>query len=338
MVHSSTSVVTVSPSSRFKDGLRLVTKRYVAQDYSPEGVTLLFFHCTGSHKEVFEPIIPSLLSLKHATYRTSVVREAWTFDNPSSGEASFYNAEVLERQATGFTVEEWCDCFKELYVSGTFEGHALMPVAHSNGATAVLLATIPGALPAVPFKSLILVEPPLITKAAWDEHKEQQEFALKTISAMVMKRRDTWATRTDARQYFEKRLPWSSWDKRVLELFLEHALKEVSVEENGAPAQKVTLCCSRLQEYTQYTNTAPHFLAAERVGTIDPAVPVHFIFGEREDVVPWYCHNSVLEKRPVASLQRVPDAGHFVVQENPNALGVAIARILTGEAAPRAAL
>ena len=29
---------------------------------------------------------------------------------------------------------------------------------------------MPGALPAIPSKSLILVEPPLITRAAWDEH------------------------------------------------------------------------------------------------------------------------------------------------------------------------
>ncbi|KAI0695494.1 alpha/beta-hydrolase [Cerioporus squamosus] len=330
MIQCSTSVVTVSPSPRFKDGLRLVTKRYVAENQNPDGVTLLLFHCTGSHKEVFEPMIPSLLSARQPGEGSAIVREAWTIENPSHGEASVYNSDALRvhGQETGFRALRL----------GTFQGHNLIPIAHSNGATAVLLATIPAALPAVPFKSIILVEPPLITKAAWDEHKEQQEFALKTISAMVMKRRDTWASRADARRFFEDRFPWSSWDKRVLELFLKHALKEVSVEENGTSVKKITLCCTRLQEYTQYTNTAPHFLAAERVGTLDPAVPVHFIFGEREDVVPWYCHSSVLEKRPAASLQRVPHAGHFVVQENPDALAVAIARILTGEAAPRAAL
>ena len=48
MIQSTTDVVTISPSPRFKDGLRLVFKRYVAKDHNDHGVTLLFFHCTGS--------------------------------------------------------------------------------------------------------------------------------------------------------------------------------------------------------------------------------------------------------------------------------------------------
>ncbi len=73
-------------------------------------------------KEAFEPIIPSLLSLKHATYRTSVVREAWTFDNPSSGEASVYNAEVLERQATGFSTSPLISCAGDPQRNRTTQG------------------------------------------------------------------------------------------------------------------------------------------------------------------------------------------------------------------------
>ncbi|RPD54846.1 alpha/beta-hydrolase [Lentinus tigrinus ALCF2SS1-7] len=338
-MQSTTSTFTASPSPRFEGtGLNLVAKRYVAEDHNPDGVTLIFFHCTGSHKEVFEPIIPDLLALKHPVEGKPIVREAWLLDNPAHGDASVYNDEALKRQEAGFTVEEWCECFKILYASGAFEGHTLIPIGHSVGATAIILATMPSALPPISFKSLILVEPSLITRAAWDEHLEQQEFALKTVSTMITKRRDTWKSRADARAYFEARIPWGSWDPRILDLFVQHALREVTVEENGQPVKKVTLCCTRLQEYTQYTNTEPHFVAADRVGTLDRSVAVHVILGEREDVVPEYCHDSVLELRPVASLQKVPDAGHFVVQENPDGLGVAIARILTGEAAPRAAL
>lgn len=281
MVQGSTSIVTVSPSPRFKDGLRLVIKRYVAEDTNLDGVTILFFHCTGSReflvtsytpscgltwpidKEVFEPMIPSLLSLRHPSEGTAVVREIWAIENPSHGEASVYNEEALKRQDTGFsmslplssqahrdhsnsdkalTMQPWRsgaiasrNSTRRALSVATLSSQSRTPMAQRPcmsrrvcqlltdvnlmHATS-LLATMPGVLPAVPFKSLILVEPPLITKAAWDEHKEQQEFALKTISAMVMKRRDTWASREDARQYFEDRVPWSSWDGRVLELFL----------------------------------------------------------------------------------------------------------------------
>ncbi len=72
MVHISTSVVTVSPSPRFKDGLRLVAKRYVAKDYSPEGVTLLFFHCTSSRE--FTSVRYNLCSELNAQCRQGGIR------------------------------------------------------------------------------------------------------------------------------------------------------------------------------------------------------------------------------------------------------------------------
>ena len=79
---------------------------------------------------------------------------------------------------------------------------------------------MPSALPPVQYHALVVIEPALITQAAWDSNAEERVMALKMMSKAVMKRRDAWASRTDARAYFEQRLPWAIWDKRVLELFL----------------------------------------------------------------------------------------------------------------------
>ncbi|RPD54847.1 alpha/beta-hydrolase [Lentinus tigrinus ALCF2SS1-7] len=337
MVRNSTHIVNVYPSPRFKDGLRFVAKRYVGDECNPDGITLLFFHCTASPKEIFGPTILNLLSKKHPTWRACMIREAWTFDHPGHGEAGVLNSSALKQQETGVTVGEWCESFKAFYASGIFDGHTLVPLGHSLGATAALLATVPSSLPAVPFKALIFIEPSMITQDAWNEHVKEQERSLTLVCSMILKRRDTWDTRADARRYFESRLPWSTWDPRAMDLFIKHGLKEIPLQEHGSntvPETRVTLCCDKGQEYSQYKNRAPHILATEHLRTLDASIPVHFILGERESpIIPKYCHESVLAVKPVASLQTVSGAGHFVPQEKPNELATCIVRILTGEAA-----
>ena len=74
--------------------------------------------------------------------------------------------------------------------------------------------------PPVPYHSLILIEPALITQAAWDAHAEERVLALKMMSKAVMKRRDAWDGRAEARAYFKERLPWAMWNARSFDLFL----------------------------------------------------------------------------------------------------------------------
>ena len=57
------------------------------------------------------------------------------------------------------------------------------------------------------------------------------------------------------------------------------------MQENGQDAAKVTLACTTAQEKKAYADSEPHFLATERVRTLDPQTELHFILGERSDVV-----------------------------------------------------
>ena len=118
------------PSSRSKDGLKFVGKCYVPEHSNIEGLTLVFFHCAGSRKsrlvlhgfarltrggvldkEVWETVILQLLTLKEKSGRL-LVREAWTFDMQSHGEAAKYNKEILKNAELSTLSPVQCSSFR----------------------------------------------------------------------------------------------------------------------------------------------------------------------------------------------------------------------------------
>ncbi len=68
-------------------------KRYwkAGSSHDPNGVTLIFTHGTGFHKEQWEPTIEEL-------YRRAGVpiREVWAIDAPNHGDAALLNYETLK--------------------------------------------------------------------------------------------------------------------------------------------------------------------------------------------------------------------------------------------------
>lgn len=79
-------------------------------------------------------------------------------------------------------------------------------------------------LPGVKYDAIVLVEPALITREAFDANLEEREGALRDLSEAVSKRRDVWNTREEAQKYFSKRYPWAVWNPRVLELYVVRTL------------------------------------------------------------------------------------------------------------------
>lgn len=47
----------------------------------------------------------------------------------------------------------------------------------------------------------------------------------------------------------------------------------------------MTLACTTAQEKKAYADSEPHFLATERIRALDVQVGLHFVLGERSDVV-----------------------------------------------------
>lgn len=107
-------------------------------------------------------------------------------------------------------------------------------------------------------------------------------------------------------------------------------------DASGKPVAKVTLACSSDHERCAYSQDEVYYTVVDRIQSLDPAVPVHYILGERADLMcvpfsalrplpmlttapatprrpsPEYIPQSVMGVRTPASVQKVPDAGHFV--------------------------
>ncbi|KAI0759701.1 alpha/beta-hydrolase [Trametes elegans] len=339
MAYTTSTARPVFASHRLKHNVVFVGKRYLPEKTNPDGATLLFLHCAGSHKEAWEPTIETLFSANAAEAGPSAIREAWSFDMPNHGEAAELNSKLLEQLEHPITVEDYGEALKHFVASDVLKGHKLVAIGHSLGATAIFLATIPDEVPAVSYEAAVMVEPALVEPQCYEEMPYVKEVLTLTAKG-VLKRRDTWDTREQAKAYFLKRFPWNGWDERVVDLYVKHGLREVPVPGAPTGAMQVTLCLSKEQESTAYTYIAPHFRIVElfRSGLPPPTLPVHWVTGEVEDIAPDYVHESVRRLREVASSLKVPDAGHFVVQQNPDGLGAALSQIVLGRVTLRASL
>ncbi|PIL22529.1 hypothetical protein GSI_15218 [Ganoderma sinense ZZ0214-1] len=196
--------------------LKLVAKRYVPGNSNPDGPTLLFYHCTGSHKEVWEPTIDHLFQFGDGAGAHGLVREAWSFDMQNVGEAAVVNADVLSDENI-ISIEDWADGVKAFVASGRLNDHKLVAVGHSSGTCLTGYTTDCDGFPAIPYKAIVLVEPSISGREAYLENQEERQMAVDFMIKSLSNRRAFWRNREEARAFFAKRIPWQLWDSRVLD-------------------------------------------------------------------------------------------------------------------------
>ncbi|OJT03415.1 hypothetical protein TRAPUB_5992 [Trametes pubescens] len=179
---------------------------------------------------------------------------------------------------------------------------------------------------------MILVEPTMMTREILKNALEKDTHLIRAVE-VARKRKDIWPSREAAREYFSTRLPWRRWDKRVLDLYTEHALYDLPT--STYPDKKgVTFTITRAQEAGSMSHHEDGFDALDILQSICPVLPVHTVFGEHDDMVPVETQEaivSVAEGRRMKSIVRVAGAGHLVVQEDPCGTALAIWGILQGE-------
>ncbi|KAI1789624.1 alpha/beta-hydrolase [Ganoderma leucocontextum] len=309
--------------------LKLVAKRYLPGNSNPVGPTLLFYHCTGSHKEVWEPTIERLFQFNDGT-GPCLVREAWSFDMQNVGEAAVVNADVLSDENV-VSIEDWADGVKAFVASGRLDDHKLVAIGHSSGSCLTAYTSSSDGFPAIPYKAIILVEPSIAEKEAYLENQEERQMAVDFMIKSLSTRRAFWPDREKARAFFAKRIPWQLWDSRVLDLWVQHALRDVTTKDTNAGSNKVTLCCSAKQEWSQYEHGELHIQAVALLAAhVNSTIPMHLVLAERVDLIPEWAYKSIQKALTFVSVRTVSDAGHFVVQENPIGVANALAEILAG--------
>ncbi|KAJ7212532.1 Alpha/Beta hydrolase protein [Mycena pura] len=323
----STFVFTCPQNARGATGtlLKMTAKRYFTRESSAniEGLTLLFGHGVGAHKEIWEPTIEDIFRLQ----QHRCVREAWALDRQDHGDAALLNCEELMRnRAEGVLSYEWAEAIAAFACSPRMQGHRIVPVSHSAGAISMVGSTKFMNVQRSPYVAMILVEPSMVA-AELDPYKEG---GIEVLTSAIRVRRDTWTSREAAHEWMHSRYPWNIWDPRVLRVYTDHGLKET---RDG----KVTLKCDKLHEANCYMDKDAHFDSVDQVGRVCRTLPFHIVWGDRDDIVPEAGRGSISDRsqgRFVASITRI-EGGHMLVQENPTQLAIEICCLLQTIAAQR---
>ncbi|KIM42595.1 hypothetical protein M413DRAFT_26627 [Hebeloma cylindrosporum] len=297
------------------------------------GIILLLGHGAGFFKETWEPTIEDLFALDDKRPGGPLIREAWGLDCQNHGEACILNEDILSRNPGILTIWDYADAFSTLYKSGLLgyvdpKRHQVVLCGHSAGAVGVTLSTSYFNPPSrVPYSKLILVDPPI-----WSKEKDGQESDVyKMVKEMTPVRRDIWKSSDDAKAWLKSRIPWGAWDERVFDVYVKYGLRSLPTAFYPDKVSGTTLTTHRLAENVAFTGKIFSYDALNRLNQICAYVPVHLIYGGNNDMFEREVQDSLInpqEGRTFASVMRLEDVGHLVVQEAPTKLAAAIFDVL----------
>ncbi|KAJ7492901.1 Alpha/Beta hydrolase protein [Mycena galericulata] len=310
------------PNSKNPPGrvLKMTAKRYFTTESASneEGFSLLFAHCIGSHKEQWEPVIEQTFRLQQSKPRHQRVREAWSFDWQNHGDAAALNHELLSWQS-GVSAYEWAEGIAAFVRAPRMRGKRMVAIGHSAGTGAMVMTMRGLPLTALPYTSIVLIEPTLATREVFSCHVADRTAAV----AGTLVRREQWRSRAEAYAWFARRAPWKRWDPRVLRIFTEFRLRET-------PDGDVTLKCDRRQEAIAYPDVHPHFDAVDEIARVCRTMPIHLVWASRSNFAPRVVQDAlsdISEGRRVASITRL-EGGHMIIQECPDRVALEICKAL----------
>lgn len=305
--------------------LKMTCKRYSTDFCSPEGVTLLFTHCVGAHKEQWEPTIEALFEAQVSKPRSHRIREAWSFDWPSHGEGALVNEDILKNRSQYISAFEWVQALVAFLKGPWVSGHRIVGIGHSAGANSITipLDAFPESTP--PYTALILIEPTSISFERYMRETDRHEPKTQMRTEATMTRRDTWPSRSEAYSWLKKRLPWKLWDDRVLQTYVDDGMYTTP---NG-----ISLKMPKRMEALTYPDVEPLWAATAVLRRFRSIIPVHMIFGTRNDFVSRSHQDDLCDITAGAirrRIIRIEGAGHLIVQERPSEVANAIWDVLDG--------
>ncbi|KAF4563902.1 hypothetical protein EYR36_003146 [Pleurotus pulmonarius] len=323
-----TQTVPTQPPSSTLESLKFTAKRYrdkatQPSDLAENALTLLFVHGVGYHKESWEPCIEVIF--QHFTNDTrsepTKIREAWAIDWQDHGDAALLNRQALRARGDQ-EPDELAAALSTFVTSCHVKGHTLVGIAYSLGSAGLLLSADNGMRATQPYRSLVLIDPIVLTKELYYNDLEYQATS-KFLIKGAKTRRDAWPSKDAALTWFSKRFPWSGWDTRVLRSFVEHGLEQTP---NG-----VRLKCDKQHEVSSYSPSEGIFEAAKVFSRVCHDVPIHVIWGETPDLTSRDMRAALSDASQVgvaASVSVVPETGHMVLLQQPDAVAHIICRIL----------
>ncbi|KAH7912724.1 Alpha/Beta hydrolase protein [Hygrophoropsis aurantiaca] len=277
--------------------------RYVPSTTKSDGLTLIFTHGLGGHKELWTPTIEKLLQLSsNANY---ALREIWALDFTNHGQAAIHNRVALAKRNMVCTTMDYADMLRHFLATSFVKNHNIIVIAHSGSSTSWVFANRTAGR--LPLTALILVEPTLMFPGmAPDDHRITRGNA--NVKG-VLTRRDRWKDRESTLKYLSVRHPWKKWDPRVLQLHLDHGFMTVSAD----PETYFTPTLTKEEEAPLYLCES-HIIQPSDLGKICSQMPVHVVWAEHPEFISPLAKEEILDaaERKTASVRTLPGAGHLV--------------------------
>ncbi|GAA6012026.1 hypothetical protein JCM11491_000143 [Sporobolomyces phaffii] len=309
-----------------------------------KGLTLVLSHANGFYKEIWEPMLSSLLQDLEPS-NCLPVEEIWALDCVLQGDSAILNHDVLG------SVFNWCDHGRDIlnflisYIDANPSPSDVssLPALEAAGdvdASLFKLDNLPTISPgaaspfhrryrnrlivgighslggggtafaatACPslFSSVIFLDPVLVGP----HHPARSTRPLAT-GALVRKQK--WKSRAEALEGFQKKAFFRAWDEEMLKGYCEFGLKET---KDGV-ALKTT---ARNEALTFADASVVASIRANlRLATLPKSLPVHWIWAdEGRSVLPELFIEQICKERvPHSAMSRVQGSGHLVVHENP---------------------
>ncbi|KXN84100.1 hypothetical protein AN958_00458 [Leucoagaricus sp. SymC.cos] len=302
--------------------LTLTFKRYQPAGSLQTGkqqVALVLTHCVGTHKETWEPVIQHLFALQTHASAPVQIAEVWSMDSPNHGEGGVVNQQPLLKRTQGITGFDWARGVDVLYRSGLIGPKKVIGIGHSAGACIMILVASLYSLMEIPYCSLILVEPPMVTREFLDNMLVNPGILDQIVQGVKVKR-DNWPSREDAYAWFRKRFPWKVWHKDAFDLFINYGLQDLPTASYPDKTEGVTLSCTREQEAAGYIYHDDGLESLEILKRLCHVIPIHVTFGTRIDLVAAETQDAIVDPkqgRIMKSVVKIEGAGHQLPQEKP---------------------
>ncbi len=174
-------------------------------------------------------------------------------------------------------------------------------VGHSMGGTVHVIAH---ALHGLSAAGMVLIEPIFLPPQFYLGRMNVSDHPL---AVKALRRTNYWSNRAEAMAYLLSRSLFQSWDREMLDLYLNHGMTE-------AQGGGLQLACSPQRE-------AALFMGGRQ---FDPwpllpriACPVLLIEGEKSDTASFVDFGRICSLIPGCTRRRVKEAGHLVPMEKP---------------------
>ncbi|EED82446.1 predicted protein, partial [Postia placenta Mad-698-R] len=159
-------------------------------------------------KELWEPTLETLFSLRNGRDPPTNVREAWALDWQSHGDSAVLNTSALKARREGLTIADWAHAIVAFLRSPHIAGQRLVAIGHSAGATALMYTTKLLPPEHLPYAGIILVEAPLIDRDVFEKNRKRQQMTIKAVQKAATSRRDVWSSKEQALEWLRSRRPW----------------------------------------------------------------------------------------------------------------------------------